>query len=228
MSDRKRKMPVYVDIALAVAFVAVMALALVQEAPHEYVGIAVFVLVAVHVAMHRNWLSSLAKGRYNVVRVLQMASIVALTLCLVGMIASSLVLSKHAFWFLPALPGASWARRMHMLCSYWSFVLAFAHAGLQLKNALARIGVRLRGSKALGSGAIWCMRGVWFVVAAFGAYSFAQLGLPAYLLGQVAFAFADPTVPLAYTALQYASVAVLITGLFHYLRVLLERAQHTR
>lgn len=214
---------VAVDAALAVVFVAVMATALVQEAPHEYLGLVAFALMVAHVALNRRWFARLARGRYNAVRVLQVVAITGLAVCVIGQVASAFVLSKHALWFLPALPGTAVARRIHMLCSYWSFVFAFAHAGLQLKGVLARIPKPRDGANWRRVG-VWVLRIALAVVACCGAISFAQLKLPSYLLGQVQFAYVDLNAPLALAFAQWAAVAVLVAGVFHYLRKVLEKA----
>ena len=203
----KRAVKIALDIALALVLVAVMTTALVQEAPHEWLGVALFVLMTAHIVLNRKWLAAVFRGRYGALRVLQVVMLVGLVACVVGQIASSLVLSKHAFGFLPALPGAGWARRVHMLCSYWAFVLAFAHAGLHMRTP-----------KGMSSWQMWAVRILFAAVACFGVYSFAQLGLWQYLIGQVQFAFADYSTPLALTAVRYASVAVLVMGVFHYVR----------
>ena len=218
MKQRRRWARVAVDAAMAALFIAVMATALVQEAPHEYLGIALFAAVVAHIALNRRWFKALFRGRYNAVRALQLVAVVGLLACIVGQIASSLVLSKFAFGFLPALPGAGWARRVHMLCSYWGFVFAFAHAGLQLKG-LARL-VQARGTRgdAGASVVLWAVRIALVAIACFGAYSFMEMNLGAYLLGQVQFAFADTGVPTAFSLARYASVAVLDAGAFHCLR----------
>ncbi len=195
------------DVAMTVTLVTVMATALVQEIPHEWLGIASFALMAIHVVLNRKWLASVFRGRRDALRVLQIVVIAGLAICIIGQVASSLVLSKHAFGFLPALPGASWARRVHMLCSHWAFVLAFAHAGLHM-----------RVPKDMLQWQIWVARVVFAIVACFGACSFVQLGLWQYLTGQVQFAFADFGVPLALAVARYASVAVLVMGVFRYVR----------
>ena len=207
-----------VDGALALLFVAVMATALVQEAPHEYLGIALFVVAVAHVALNRTWFTALFRGRYNAVRVLRLATVIGLIACIVGQVASSLVLSKFAFGFLPALLGASWARRVHMLCSYWSFVFAFAHVGLHAKNV-----ARLVGPKGpVPAAAVWVVRIVALALSCYGVYAFIQMGMGAYLLGQVQFAFADYATPLALACARYAAIAVLIASAFYYLRRAIE------
>ena len=192
---------------MAMALIAIMATALVQEAPHEWLGIVLFVLLVVHIVLNRKWLAAVFRGRHGALRVLQIVMIVGLVICIVGQIVSSLVLSKHVFGFLPALPGASWARRMHMLCSYWSFVFAFAHVGLQIRTP-----------RGMASWQKWVARIVFIAIACFGVYSFVQLGLWQYLTGQVQFAQVDFNAHLVLVMARYASIAVLVAGVFHYIR----------
>ena len=212
-----------VDAATAALFVAVMATALVQEAPHEYLGVAVFVAVMVHIVLNRCCFKSLFRGRYNMVRVLQLVAIVDLLACVIGQIASSLVLSKYALAFLPPLPGAGWARRAHMLCSYWGFVFAFAHAGLQFKGFKRLVLPKEAGGRAGSPSVIvWVARAVFIVIACLGAYSFVHANFGSYLLGQVQFALADYSEPIILAFVRYTSIAILIAGVFHYLRQVFE------
>ena len=203
----KKAAKVTLDIAMALVFVAIMTTALVQEAPHEWLGVTLFVLMVIHIVLNRRWLASIFRGRHSTLRIIQIVVVVGLAVCIIGQFASSLVLSKHAFGFLPALPGAGWARSVHMLCSYWAFVFAFAHAGLH-----ARV------PKSMAPWQKWAARIIIAAVACFGAFSFAQLGLWQYLTGQVQFAYADYSVPLAFAFARYASIAILVTGVFHYIR----------
>ena len=224
---------------MSVTFVLVMACAIVQEAPHEVLGTLLFVLMGVHVALNRRWFVALGRGSYGPVRALQTISIVGLLACMVGQVLSALVLSRHVFAFLPTLPGTAIARRAHMLCSYWSFVFAFAHAGLQLKTVMARMraaragrrddgGVKggdsrpVTGSRPAASSARLVTRVVLLVISCYGAWSFVRLGMPGYLLGRVEFATVDFEAPLALSVARYASVAVLVAALFHVLRSALE------
>ncbi|MGI6221511.1 MAG: hypothetical protein ACOYIP_06570 [Coriobacteriales bacterium] len=202
---------------IAVLLVLVMATALVQEAPHEFLGIALFVVIIVHIVGHRRYFANLARGRYTAVRVLGLVAIVGLLACIVGQLVSCIVLSKHALAFLPVTSGAAWARRVHMLCSYWAFVFAFAHLGLQVK-AMLRAGKGKRGKSSA-----WAARIVFAAVAVYGAISFVQLGLGGYLVGAVPFAAADFESPLILICARWASVAVLVAGVFHYIRRILER-----
>ena len=206
-AEKTKVFKIAVDVVLAVTLVVLMATALVQEAPHEWLGMASFVLTIAHIVLNRRWLASVLRARFDVLRVVQLVVLAGLVICVVGQIASSLVISKHAFGFLPALPGAAWARRVHMLCSYWMFMFAFMHAGFH---------VRL--PKRMPPLTAWAGRVVLIVIGCIGAWSFVELGLPSYLLGQVQFAYADSSIPIVVSMGRYASVAVLVAGVFHYVR----------
>lgn len=199
-----RGIKIVVDVAMAVVLVAIMATALVQEVPHEYLGVALFVLMIVHIVLNRKWLAAALRGKLGTRYVPHLILIVALVACFVGMVASSLVLSKHAFGFLPSLPGASWARRVHMLFSYWMFVLTFAHMGLHI-----RVPRRMEPWK------LWTLRALAVIGVCYGAYAFVRLGLFGYLTGQVQFAMADFETPLAITFLRYTGVGMLVAVVFH-------------
>lgn len=140
-----------------------------------------------------------------------------------------LIASKYVFGFLPVLPGASLARRVHMLCSYWGFAFAFAHVGLHFKG-LWRL-MHIEGSSDTSKShryVIWAGRFLFAVTACFGAHSFIRLGFGAYLLGQVQFAVADYGMSIGRSLMGYASIAVLIAGLFHYLCAAIESFEKDR
>ena len=118
----------------------------------------------------------------------------------------------------PEQGGAPGYSELHA-CSYWAFVFVFAHVGLQGKGIFRRIGKTIAANRAL----LWAFRIVVAAVSVFGAVSFVQLGLPAYLAGQVRFAAGDPNVLFA--CARWASVAVLVSAVFHCLRSALESSK---
>lgn len=170
MNGRKAA-KIAVDAGLALSLVVTMATALVQEVPHEWVGIVTFAFLVAHLVLNRRWIAAIPKGRYHALRAVQVATMVALVACFVGQMVSSLVLSKHALGFLPAIPGASWARRVHMACAYWLFVLAFVHAGFHI-----------RMPRNLGGWQRWALRVGLVLAAGYGVWAFVQLNLAPYLL----------------------------------------------
>ena len=212
----KRFVRMAVDILLAVILVLVMATALVEEAPHEFLGIALIVLMCVHLVLNRRWFATLARGRWSALRVIHAIVIVGLVACLIGQAVSAVILSKHALAFLPALPGTAIARQAHMLCSYWMFAFAAAHAGLQMRSVFTS--GRIRTMQPAARIAVYALVAV---IAVLGVISFVQLNLPSYLTGSVQFAAGMPNVLLA--CVLWTAAGVFVAVIFHALRLALGR-----
>lgn len=126
----KKYIKILVDFGMTVLLLLLMAYERVGAAAHEWLGIALFLLVVLHHVLNRKWSGNLLNGRYRPMRIAQTV-LVALVLCaMLGSMASGIVLSRHALAFLPVRGGASWARTVHMLCGYWGFLLMGLHLGL--------------------------------------------------------------------------------------------------
>lgn len=195
-----------VDIALAIVFTLVMATALIEDVAHEYLGIAAFVLVVAHQVLNRAWWRALLRGRYAPRRVLSAAVNIALVGCVLALMSSSVVVSFHAFGWLPAIPGAWWARTAHLAGSYWAFICASVHVGFHAQPVLARA-IRAGGAR----------RGVAGVAlaafAAVGGIFAIQLDLLLYATLGSPFVFVDASVPLAVRFVQWACVGMFLAEL---------------
>lgn len=204
----KRVVRLGVNIALAASFVMMLTTALVQKAPHEWLGMAMFALFAVHMAFNRRrWMRSRRSG-WTPARVALTVLDVALVGCMLGQIVSCLVLSEYVFGWLPAIQGASWARTVHLLCSYWGFVLAFVHAGLHLRHMM--------GKSSHGKAIVWAMRVLCLALSLFGVVSFVQLGLFDYMFLRRQFVFVDYSIPLWQSLVRYLSIGVMFASVAHY------------
>ena len=60
-----RAIKIAVDIAMSTVLVATMSTALVQEVPHEWLGIALFVLMIAHAVLNRKWILGILRSRRN-------------------------------------------------------------------------------------------------------------------------------------------------------------------
>lgn len=203
VSRRPRRV---VDIALAVVLTLVMATALIEDFAHEYLGIAAFVLVAVHQVLNRTWWRALLRGRYTARRVLSTVVNIALVTCMCALLASSVVVSSHAFGWLPAISGAWWARTAHLAGSYWAFICAALHLGFHVQPAFS-CKLRAFGSRRLVAIAVLA------VLAATGAVCAVQLDLMLYATLGSPFVFVDASIPLTLRFAQWACVGVFLTEL---------------
>lgn len=203
-----------VDAMMTIDLIAIMATALVEEVFHEWLGMMLFVLMVAHIVLSRRRILALVRGKKSVRSVASLVLVAGIFICMIALIASSLVLSKYAFGWLPALPGASWARQWHMVASYWLFVLAFIHVGMGLGRQFKGFAKsddhgrtkadRHESSSAKTHAVIWWVIRLALIVA--GAAAFTVLNMGTYMTMQVRFAFADPSVPLWIPALEYLLV----------------------
>ena len=183
-----------VDTLLAVLLIAVVTCALREEVNHEWLGIALIVLMAGHLWINRGGLLSplarITSGKLPSAQgITRLVIDVALIVCLTFMAWSSVVISHHAFWWLPQLPGAADARSFHLGCSYWIFVLSFVHAGQHVRKLPHPV--------------------ICLAVAAAGIWAAWQLNLLPYLLLQVDYPIVDLSIPLALVALEHTLAAAL-------------------
>ena len=92
-------------------------------------------------------------------------------------------MSGHAVPFLYGMAPVSFARRMHLSMSHWSFVLMGLHLGLHIPAMTAKM--QLEGRKKTLVSALFCC------IAGIGLWLFLRNGMTDYLFFRVPFAFLD-------------------------------------
>ena len=211
-----------IDLVMTVLLLCQMAYMLVGETVHEYLGTAMFVLFILHHLLNRNWYRSLKKGRYGAVRILQTAVNTLVLLCMLGLMVSGVILSREVFAFLPIQGGMGFARILHMLASYWGFVLMSVHLGLHwgMVMGMAR---RLGRTKEGSAVRTVVLRLLAAAVCIFGIYAFAKNNIADYLFQRSQFVFFDMEQPLALFFAEYLAMMGLWACLAYYLSRALQR-----
>lgn len=190
------------DVLMTAALLLLMAYEMIGEAAHEWIGMGMFLLLLGHHVLNQRWSSHLFKGKYPGFRVFQTLIVALLFLCMPGLGYSSVVLSRHVFSFLPIEAGRSFARIMHMLCAYWSFVLLGIHLGLHWNMIMGILG---RGRKKPSRGRI-LLNILAAVAAAYGLYAFHTRQIGLYMSMRSHFVFFDYEEPLLLFLLDYVAV----------------------
>lgn len=62
-----------------------------------------------------------------------------MVLVMILLMISGIAMSRYVFTFLPEFASASLARRLHLPCSYWAFVLMSIHMGMHWNMMLGMI-----------------------------------------------------------------------------------------
>lgn len=211
-----------IDLVMTVLLLCQMAYMLVGETAHEYLGTAMFVLFILHHLLNRNWYRSFKKGRYGAVRILQTAVNTLMLLCMLGLMVSGLILSREVFAFLPIQGGMGFARILHMLASYWGFVLMSVHLGLHwgMVMGMARRLCRTKEGSAVRT---VVLRLLAAAVCIFGICAFVKNNIADYLFQRSQFVFFDMEQPLALFFAEYLAMMGLWVCLAYYLSRVLQR-----
>lgn len=108
-----------VDHTIAAVLLALMVTPFDWGLAHEWLGVAFFLLFTCHQRLNRAWWHALGRGRWSAQRVADTAVDLAMTICVLGLLASSLVLSRFVLIWAPAVSGAmavGYAVRTILVC----------------------------------------------------------------------------------------------------------------
>ena len=181
---------------------ALMTYSLIGETFHEVVGTLIFVLFIVHHIINRKWYGALFKGKYNTRRIFQTALDMLLLVFMLLQPISGILMSKHLYTFLPALPISAQARRIHMMLAYWGYVLLCIHAGTHLAVPLRKLFMKSKRIFAAVCAVSSC-------ISVYGCAAFIKRGFPGYMSGRTMFAFFDYSEPRTFFFLDYLAIMVL-------------------
>lgn len=196
---------------MAAALPMLMCYSIVGETTHEVIGILMFCLFIAHHILNFGWIKTLFKGRYNLRRSMNTTINVIIFVCLIGLMYSGIVISKHIFTFIN-ISGAMLARTLHMLFSYWGFVLMSVHFGMNIRQVIS-------ARKLINHIMIPILQIAFGIIAVFGAFQFLSLKFADYMFGRVQFAFIDVTASALPTMMKYLSVMILFSYIGYWLSI---------
>lgn len=208
-----------VDTAMTVLLICLMLYQLTGQLFHEYAGAALFLLFIVHHALNRYWLKTITKGNYSVLRIVITAVDLLLILDMIGLMVSGIMLSRYVFSFLNIRAGVSFARMLHMLCSYWGLILMSVHIGLHWNSIISLL-------KKAPVPVVYAARALAVLAAAFGVYAFARNEIGTYLFFMRQYAAMDPDRSILAAAAEYIAVMGLFIFIAHYGSVLIKGVRH--
>ena len=212
----KQRIKHFVDLCMAVALLFLMAYSLIGEEAHEWIGVTMFTLVIIHNSLNINWYRNLFKGRYTPLRVLQTILDFSILLGMIGLMISGIIMSRYVFVSLPIDVGMSFARMLHMICAYWSFVMMSFHVGFHFNMMMAVMRKSARIKQSSKSRTI-VLRIAAVFLCAYGVHAFIQRQIGSYMFLQNMFVFFDFNEPLAYFLIDYIAIMGMFICAGHYL-----------
>ena len=147
---------------------------------HEWIGIAMTVLVIIHHVINRRWYTALFKGKYDAYRIVITVVDFLLLISFALSALTGISMSAYAVPFLNGLIPIMTAVKLHLGVSWWSFVLMSLHIGLHLRTVFAGLKVSNRTKVFLKIG--------YTVLGAVGIILFFVEGVPKYMAFRTHFA----------------------------------------
>ena len=217
---RKIRMPV--DISMTILSVILMGgnYLFPADIVHEILGLALFLLWAVHISLNRRWYGAIFKGKYNPYRVMQTFINCGILICTIFLMISGIILSNHLFTFLGIEKGLGFARIAHLLASHWYYLFMSLHIGMHVGMIANKIKQKRNdGSKEHGqpqpTAKKIILRVLLALACAYGLYAFIARGVWKYLILQQQFFFFDLERGYILFALDYISIIILFATISH-------------
>lgn len=210
----KKKLHIVIDIGMVLLLPLLMAYSLVGEAAHEYLGIGMFLLFAVHHILNIAWWKNLFRGKYTPIRIVGTVLNFVLVIIMLALPISGMILSRHVFRFLH-FGGASTARTVHLLASYWGLVLMSFHAGMHgnMMMGMIRKNTNPRQPSKIK---VWSLRFMAVLLAICGVKAFVKNEIASYLFLRTQFVFIDFSQPVVRVLFNYLAVIILFVMIGYY------------
>jgi len=198
---------------------------------HEILGLALFLLWAVHISLNRRWYGAIFKGKYNPYRVMQTVINSCILICTIFLMISGIILSNHIFTFLNIQGGLGFARITHLLASHWYYLFMSLHIGLHIEMIANRIKQKKiagndksnEDSKPQSTVRKIISHILLSLACAYGVYAFIARGVWKYLILKQQFFFFDLERGYILFALDYISIIILFATISHLIATRLKK-----
>ena len=164
---------------------------------HEILGMGLFVLWGVHIALNRRWYSAIFRGKYNPYRVMQTVINCCILICTIFLMISGIILSNQLFTFLNIQSGLGFARIAHLLSSHWYYLFMSLHIGLHMGRLFQNVAAKILPRILLA------------LASLYGLYAFIARGVWKYLILKQQFFFFDLERGYILFAMDYISIIIL-------------------
>ena len=200
------------DVLMTIALFFLMGYQFWGETIHEWIGAGMLVLFIAHQICNLNWYKNLFRGRYHVTRTVWCIIDILTLAAMLVLMYSGITMSRHVFAFLPMRGGMALARRLHILGSYWGYLLMSLHLGLHWRMVLNVFGKRRAAQKKYSITGFM----ISLIIAAYGMYAFIKRYFRTYLFLRSEFVFLDYDEPRLLFLMDYLALMGVCIFIIHY------------
>lgn len=215
---------IIIDVLMTVDLLFLMGYQLWGDAAHEIVGAGLFLLFIVHHILNWNFYKNLFRGKYTPMRILQLIMDGLVLAVMIMLMVSGITMSRHVFAFLPIHSGMATARRLHILGSYWGFILMSMHVGLHWNQILGMLRKTAGFKKTSKIRKVFCFA-AGILIAGYGGYVLVKRDFPTYLFLKTEFVFLNYSESPILFYLDYLAFMGICIFVAHYLTKLCKKIQ---
>lgn len=165
-----------IDLLMTIGLLLLMLFQITGQQVHEYLGIMMLVLFLGHNFLNRKWYRHLFKGKYKFYRCIQTVLNISILMMMLGLGYSGMVMAQY---FPFSISGSiSLARRLHLACSYWGFVLMSIHLGMHLRQMMNMFKKYIH----LKTNILKIIKLMIVIICLYGIYCFIQNNIISYML----------------------------------------------
>ena len=202
------------DFVAAGLLMAALAYYWLDNATHEIIGTAMFLLLIAHNIFNRRWYSTITKGRREARGIATKIINLSLLTTMLALLVTSVIISQTVFSFLP-LTSSFTARQIHTFAAYLSLVIAAVHLGLHWSMIMGLVHSRF-GVTSESKVRTFVLRGLATLIAAFGVHSLFAVNVGSKLFMQTTIEFWDFQTSTAAFFVHHAAIIGLCVFVSHY------------
>lgn len=179
---------IVIDIIMTVLLLFLMAFNITGDALHEWLGIVMFALFIAHHILNKRWYQNLLRGKHTAFRVLQAIVNILIFVTMIGLMISGIMLSHYVFTFLHIYSEMTFARKLHLILSYWAYILMALHLGFHWRMLM---GMLRKATKinTISQRLMVVLRTLGTLIAAYGLYAAINRKLVSYMFLKNVFVF---------------------------------------
>lgn len=208
----KLKVQRIIDVIMFLLLLIDMAFFFTGQVIHEIIGTLTIISFLLHHFLNKNWYRNLVK-KYTLTKLIMNILNILLLVDMVVLLVSGIMMSQTVFTFIPSFGSIAIARQLHMIASYWCFVLVSCHIGLHWNMVLVPMKKRWKFSSSISSKIIYTI--IPIIIALFGVYSFIENQMYLYMFSIRDFVFFNYDKPIFLYILENVGIMSLFVYLTH-------------
>lgn len=202
----KKRIKTAADIAMLMLLPLLMTYSLIGKCLHEWLGVAMLLIFMLHHILNLSWHKTIFKGKYNALRVIGAVTDILLLIVMLVLMCSGIVMSGYVFSFLHINFGQQSARLLHLIASYWGFVLMGFHTGMHWNMMISRFQAYSKTPMRIPS---IISRISVILISLYGLYRFIGYGIIDYMFLKTQFVFYDFSKSTLLYIIDYTAMTVM-------------------